>query len=303
MKKTKHITLIIIGLVLFLPFVTFSSAQESYVGIQDGDDYAWRLGLHISNWQKYFDDRLEGTLGNLMPLGASSNLTRVFIDWFGLKYTPPPQTIWPFNVTAVGPEETGTPLFPFDNTTITFTPVSATAGWEYRTNSGINSYFNGIWYIVNDTSSFLRQTLNLTLSFSPYGMMSIPLAPITINWTSLITEFLGVMNSKGGLYKNISATARSNGFLIHVPALGFEDNFVAIDIDVKYDANGVLDYYRFIYGGKLLIDFGFPQPSTVIISLSDILTIFWGGVFILAVVLIIIMLKKYLKQPIYVGGI
>ena len=302
MKKARQLILLTIGLLLFLPSIKVSPAQESYVGIQSGDEYLWRLGLFRDNWGDYFHDYLEGTLSNLMPLGPSSDLTAVYQDWVIWRYISPPQSEWPFDVTAISTEETGIILFPFDNTTITSRSVNATAGWKLSGYPKINSYYNGTWYIVNDTSSFLRQTLNLTLAFSPYGIMNVPFAPITINWTSFISEFLGIMKSRGGLYNNISATAYSNGYLLHVPVLGFENNYGAIDIYVKYNSQGVLDYYQFSYGGKILVNYGFPQPTSEFLTEDDIHIFIYGSVFVVAIVLIVILLKKTVNKPRYVGS-
>ncbi|KKK45474.1 hypothetical protein LCGC14_0781940 [marine sediment metagenome] len=301
MKKTKKFSQLIIVLFLLLPFVKVSPAQESYVGIQDGDEYLWWLSIYRQDWWRYFRDDLEGTLGNLWPLG-SSNMTTVYWDWVIWSQSTPPQSRWPFNIISIGTEETGTFFSPFDNTTITSTPVNATAGWILSTYSGVNSIYNGIWYIVNDTSSFLRQTLNLTLSFSPYSIMSVPFAPINIDWSSFVSEFLGVMNSKGGLYNNISATALSNGYTLIVPARGFENNSGAIEINVEYNHKGQLRDYEFSYGEKLLVKYWsyvLPPPP---ISEGEVLTIVYGGIAFVTIVLIILGVKKIHKRPVYVGA-
>ncbi|KKK96059.1 hypothetical protein LCGC14_2666590, partial [marine sediment metagenome] len=230
------------------------------------------------------------------------NLTRVFWDWIVWRYSTPPQSRWPFSVITIGTEETGTILYPFDNTTITSTPVNATTGWKLSTNSEINIFYNQIFYIANDTSSFLRQTFNLTISFSPYSMMSVPFAPIHIEWSSFISEFLGVMNSKGGLYNNISATALSNGYTLNVPAEGFENNSEAIDIRVEYNPSGEIRDYEFSYGGKKLVKYWSYVLPPPLISERELLTIVYGGVFLVTIVIIVIGLKKIKKKPVYIGA-
>ena len=301
MKNTKQFSHLIIVSLLLLSFVKISPAQESYVGIQNGDEYLWWLSFYKENWNPYFRDDLEGTLGNLWPVGPY-NLTRFFWDWIVWRYSTPPQSRWPFSVITIGTEETGTILYPFDNTTITSTPVNATTGWILSTNSGINTFYNQIFYIANDTSSFLRQTFNLTISFSPYSMMSVPFAPIHIEWSSFISEFLGVMNSKGGLYNNISATALSNGYTLNVPAEGFENNSEAIDIRVEYNPSGEIRDYEFSYGGKKLVKYWSYVLPPPLISESELLTIVYGGVFLVTIVIIVIGLKKIKKKPVYIGA-
>ena len=249
MKKMKYISSITLFILLLIPFIRISNAQGTYVGIQNGDEYEWALNVYRENWNTYVADDLGTTLENLVPLGAS-NLTKVFNDW---KNFAPPQSYWPLKVSSIGVEETGLLFSPSDNSMISYTHVNGTIGW-------ILSIFDSLerdetCYVVNDTSSFLRQTVNLSRSFSFYGMLSVFIAPTTISWSSLVSEFLAEMDAKGGLYTNITATAQSNGFLISIPAFGFENNSAAININVKYNSKGVLSYYKFSYGGNTLVAF------------------------------------------------
>lgn len=130
MEKSKKLSFIIIGLVLFLPFIKVSLAQSSYVGPQDEDNYKWILSSYKGNWGDYFSDQLGETLNNLWPLEPSSQLTRFYYD-FAIWYAPPPSYVvgsdWFLTVTTIGFEITGTLLFPFDNTTITYTFVNGQA--------------------------------------------------------------------------------------------------------------------------------------------------------------------------------
>jgi len=295
MEKTKKISLTIIGLLLFLPFVKYSPAQESYVGLNYGDDYKWKLRIYQPSWNYYFNDYFEESLGNLWSLGQFYNMTKVYLDWVRI-YTDPPQHIlevhFPFNLIDIGNEETSAFLTPFDNTTITTTLIYATTGYIIPKRSNYKSEYNRTWNIANNTSSFLRQTLNLTLAFSVYGIMEVPFAPKTINWGDFITEFLGLMNSRGGLYNNISATVLSNGYSLNVPAQGFESNSYALYIKVKYNSNGILAYYEFTYGGQRIVSYVLDTPSTEVLSESDILSIIYGAGFMAFIGLIVLMIKK-----------
>ncbi|MFX1497639.1 MAG: hypothetical protein ACFFBH_08945 [Promethearchaeota archaeon] len=74
-----------------------------------------------------------------------------------------------------------------------------------------------------------------------------------------------------------------DGFLLNIPAFGFENNSVAIDINVRYNSNGVLSYYEFSYGGHILVDF-----KTYIWELPiEYLYVFIGLIVILALETII----------------
>ncbi|MFX1324467.1 MAG: hypothetical protein ACFE8N_05890 [Promethearchaeota archaeon] len=249
MKKMKRLSIHFTVVLLLIPLINISNAQGSYVGIQNCNEFEWALSVHRDNWDTYDSDDLETTLENIISLGES-NLTRVFNDWSSLT---PPQSYWYIISINPGSEQTDLLLSPNDNTSITFTAVNGTFGWLIPLSS--SDEWEDTWYIVNDTSSFLRQTLNLSLFFSPYAMFSVLFAPKTINWSLLVSDFLRVMNSRGGLYKNISATAQSNGFIVNIPALGFQNNSATIEIKVTYSMNGVLSFYEFSYGAQRLAVF------------------------------------------------
>lgn len=292
MKHKKQLGFLFIGLLLFLPSLKISLAQESYVGVKDADKYLWKFGLHKIYWAGYFEDQLEVIFGNLWPLGGL-NMSPIYLDWQWVPVAPP-QVFWPLNITSIGAEFPSTILWPYDNTTITTTPVYGGAGWHISYNPEWNFYYDGVWFIVNDTPSFLRQTLNLTLAFSLYGMMNVPFVPKTINWDLFVSLFESVMDSKGGLYKNTSAIARSNGYSINVPAWGYENNTAAIDINVKYNSKGVLELYEFLYGGNVLVNYWLGASD--IIPLGDMLTIIFGGGLIIAIVSIIFIMRWVIKH-------
>jgi hypothetical protein len=249
MIKAKRLSLVVIGILLFIPLLRFSNGQESYVGIKSGDKYGWVLSVYTGNWNRYYADDLESTLENLVPLGPS-NLSKVFNDWNKLT---PPQSYWTLSVTSIGFEKTGQLLSPNDNTTITSSQINGTFEWKVPQDG--NDKWDEIWYLVNDSSNFLRQTLNLTRAYSPYAMFSVLFAPKTISWSSLVIDFSTQMNNLGGWYKNVSAITKTNGFSLNIPTLGFENNSEAIKIDISYDIEGVLSLYEFSYGGLTLVNF------------------------------------------------
>ncbi len=292
MKKKNTIFFLFLGFLLFIPTVNVSTAQGTYVGLEEGDEFLYKLGLYKTNWGSFFTDNLEAILNNLWPLGSSS-LLNVFVEWQVWQHDPP-QSHWPFEITAIGSEITTPLLSPFDNTTIRSTPVNAATGWFLPHQPDLNSYYSGTWYIVNDSSSFLRQTFNLSLAFSPYGIMGVPMAPKNINWTYFISEFLAEMDFKGEFYNNTTATAKSNGYSLNVPAWGYENNSAAIDIRVSYNSNGMLTNYEFLYGGKLLV--GYWIGSGDIIPLEDMLTIIWGAVIITGIVASVFIMRWVIKH-------
>ncbi|MFX0001128.1 MAG: hypothetical protein ACFE9Q_12215 [Candidatus Hodarchaeota archaeon] len=263
MKKTRRLSLLLIGFLLFLPFIRFSRAQGAYVGIQDTDAFLWELRLYPTNWVTYFADDLETMLETFFPLGVEYNMTKIFGDW---SWTGPPQSYWPLTVSTIGIEGSGQILLPYDPTIITYSPVNGTAGYEIPIYPVLNDYWDSTWYIVNDSSSFLRQTLGLTLAFSAYGIMGAPFVPTTINWTAFAAEANSWMAFYGGFYANVSVTSLGNGYSIYVPTFGFENNTALINIDVAFDTNGVLTYYQFTYGSDMLIDYILVEPTDPVIT-------------------------------------
>jgi hypothetical protein len=99
-----------------------------------------------------------------------------------------------------------------------------------------------------------------------YGVMGAPFAPTDINWTTFAEEASTLMASNGGFYNNVTVTATANGYSIQVPAFGFENNSVAIDIVVEFDSDQVLSFYEFRYGGAIL------ATSTQIEPIDSVIT-------------------------------
>jgi hypothetical protein len=295
MKKTKIKSLFFIGFLLIIPYIKVASAQGLYPEIEEGDEFLWKLSVYRANFEYFFEDNLGDTLRYLWPISQipGIDMSSVYFDWLGW-HIRPPQSHWPFTILAMGSEETGTLLAPFDNTIITSISLNATAGWHLPQNPEYNSYYNGTWHIVNDTSSFLRQTFNLSLAFSPYAIMGVPFAPLTINWESFIAEFLEAMDSRGGYYKNISATAESHGYALHIPAGGFENNTRAIEIRVKYNPKGVFTYYEFLIGGYILVKYSMANPDEI--ALEEMLTIIWGGIIIVGVAIVVVIMRWVVKH-------
>lgn len=292
MKKIKWSAFAIFGLLMFIPLIDDSPAQESYVGVQEGHSFLYKLSVFKENFEGYYEDQLEITLGNLFPLGPTVDLTRVYLDWLPWQHWPP-QSHWPFNITSLGTEQTAAILSPYDNITMTSTPVFGRTGWELPHVPEINSMYDGIWYIVNDTSSFLRLSLNLTLAFSPYGIMGVPFAPKGIDWGSFVAEFLEVMASKGWLYDNVSATSYSTGYTLTIPPLGFINNTQEIVIHVRYNSNGVLTKHQFFYGGQALTSYW--MYIAPLLSWDEINTIIYSGVFAVAIIVIVLIIRWALK--------
>jgi len=297
MKKLRCFTFFTIGLILFFPFVNLASAQAWYVGVKEGNNHMWKLGIYNGNFQGWFEDDLEETLGNFFPIGPI-NLTRLYIDGIASSINAP-QTYWFLNVTSFGPQITNTLLSPYDNTQITSTPVYGRGGWALPHDLSYNAFYDGVWNVVNDTSSFLRQTLNLTLVFSPYGIMYVPLSPRFINWGLFATEFNELMDSKGGLYDNVSTVALSNGYTLHVPSWGFENNTKPIEIKVLYGSSGTLINYEFRYGGLLLTNYVLHIEPLIPEGL--VLTIVWSIVIFGVVVLLVFLARKLTKKTVYIG--
>ncbi|KKM15499.1 hypothetical protein LCGC14_1695490, partial [marine sediment metagenome] len=267
---TKIITISILGLLLLVPFMMpTKAAPASYIGVEEGDSYLWGLNMYDTAWTQWFTDGMTETLASIWSQDAGDNLTKVYIDW---SWDPGvyPQSYWPIDVDTFLPENTSTFLSGygiFDN--ITYTPVNLSAGWYSNTwPTFVFDYYNDTWYIVNDTSSFVAQSLYGGAAASPYALMGVPFAPTNINWTEFASEAEANLTSRGGWIANTTLTALADGYIINVPVGGYENNTVAITITVTYDSNGVLTYSSFEYGTDMLYDY-IDEVAPVISSPSD----------------------------------
>ncbi len=249
MKKTKIITISLLGLLLLIPFMTPTTA---YVPVAEEEEYLWELNQYNANFGQFFADNMSDVLGAIFNQSADFQIATVYSGWSWDDILP--QSSWPLTVKAILPENTSALLsdyFIFDN--ITYTPVFLGAGYNVLHWTPSSLFYDDTWYIVNDTASFAAQSLYGAVAFSPYTLMGVPFGPNNINWT----EFVGLVNwGMGGHWTgdavNTTATALSDGYSLSVPAFGFGSNTLPLTINVTYTTDGILNNYTFEYGSLML---------------------------------------------------
>jgi len=253
MKKTRIITISLLGLLLLVPFMTPTiAAPAAYVPVAEEEEYLWELNQYNANFGQFFIDNMSDVLGVIFAQPAEWQISTVYSGWSWDDILP--QSSWPLTVKAILPENTSALLsdyFIFDN--ITYTPVFLGAGYNVIHWPPSSLFYDDTWYIVNDTASFAKQSIYGSVAFSPYTLMGVPFGPKNINWT----EFVGWVNWGMGNFwtgdaVNTTATALSNGYSLSVPASGFGSNTLPITINVTYSADGILNNCTFEYGTLML---------------------------------------------------
>jgi len=279
MKKNKIITLSILGLLLFIPFMTPTrAAPASYVPVAEEEGYFWELSNYNTNILGQFTtDNMSAVIGEIFSTPAEWQISKVYTDWSTSGAAP--QSGWPLTVKAILPENTSALLsdyYIFDN--ITYTPVFLGTGFFVINYWGLgyDLAYDDTWYIVDDTASFAAQSLYSASAFSPYTLQGVPFGPKNINWT----EFVALANwGMGGFWTgdavNTTVTELASGYSLSIPALGFGSNSLPITIDVTYTTDGILNNYTFNYGADTLFfyeltSYDFDALDPVTTSPSDL---------------------------------
>lgn len=270
MKKTKIITISILGLLLLVPFMIPTKAAPTYVTVAEEEKYEWDLSQFNANFGQFFTDNMSNVLAALFFQPSGTDIATVYSGWSWDATTP--QSSWPLTVTTISPENTSTLLSVWgipDN--ITSTQVDGDWGYTVIHFLSSSSYYPWTWYIVNDTYSFALQNIFGGHAFSPYMLQEVPFAPKDINWTEFAaTSQWGLTNYWGGLVGNTTITALSDGYSVFVPASGFGSNTLPITINVSYNANSILDNYTFQYGALTL--FYYELVSYVVDAVNPVTT-------------------------------
>jgi len=245
-KKNKAFTISLLGLLLLVPFMTPTRAQvPSYVGIAAEEEYAYDLNVYTLNWGQWVTDNMSSWLATLFAHDPGSTLTQVWTDtsWDATA----PQLVFRSVINGFLPEST---------TTYTFTGVNLTQYIEVPDFPSANSESSYVWQIGNNASAFAEVGLYGGYATTPYWIPGTTFAPVGINWT----DFVAICNFAIGLYwgpyaGNTTFTELANGYSMSVPAYGYINNSLPIEINATYNANGALTYNSFEYGGSLLYDY------------------------------------------------
>ncbi len=245
-KKNKAITISLLGLLLLISFTTPTRAQApSYGGVAVEEEYVYDLNVYVANWGQWGIDNMSSNLAVLFAHDPASTLAQVWTDtsWDAT----PPQLVFRYVVNSFLPEST---------TPYTFTGVNVTGYIEVPDFPAANSETSYIWQIGNNASAYAQVNLYGGYATTPYWLPGSAFAPEGINWTEYVAICNVGMEAYWGPYAgNTTFTELANGYSMSVPAYGYINNSLPIEINSTYNANGAINYYSFDYGGSLLFDF------------------------------------------------
>ncbi len=286
MKKTKIVTISLVGLLLLLPFMRPSIAQPTpYVGVSEGDVYEFDVNIYLQ-WDQWFTDNMTPHWGE--PFGHSwiDNFTTILGSTD--KTPTAPQYTIRMDIASIFSDKDGYDTN-FDEGVNMSDPFEA---WDYPGNSLVQMSINDSYTVMNfpdylyyrywetpRTFAINNETAGFAEDMS-YGLLctnlwwatniwylgmwgtfnanSIFFAPTNVNWT----EFVSLSDTMLELYYAISAnysyslsfSELPNGFSMFSPAMGFGNNSLAITINTTYGSDGVLTYHSFEYGSTILYD-------------------------------------------------
>ena len=263
MKKTKVIIISLLGMLLFVPFMTSAKAQTTAanVSLTEGDYIIWQQSMFYSirdvweadNMTAHFDEVYNHT-------GDSSDISQLFIDWSTLPWTRPLFDL-PVNVTSIGPV----------NATTGEQEINVTLGYQHP-------YGGLIWdsgyTTVNNTADLAENWFNGSMLTSPnwvgYVMDLLAVSP-DVNWTEMAEICDAGMKwglLDGGFNYNLTVTALANGISILMPANEFGNNSRDITLSISYDSEGLLAHYFFMYGSDTMVEIWLEDADDPVITVA-----------------------------------
>ncbi len=268
MKKSKVIITSLLGMLIFIPFMTSARAQTvaANVSLTEGDYIVWQQSMDYSiltawefdNMTAHFDEVYNHTGDGI----ESATITTLFANWITLPWTRPLFDL-PVNVTSIGPV----------NATTGEQEINVTLGYQHP-------YGGLIWdsgyTTVNNTADLAENWFNGSMLTSPnwvgYVMDLLAVSP-DVNWTEM-AEICdagmkwGLLN--GGFNYNLTVTALANGISILMPANEFGNNSRDITLSIMYDSEGLLAHYFFMYGSDMLVEIWLEETDDPVITVAPI---------------------------------
>ncbi len=263
MKKTKVIIISLLGMLLFVPFMTSAKAQTTAanVSLTEGDYIIWQQSMFYSIRDVWEADNMTAHFDEVYGhYGDTSDISQLFIDWSTLPWTRPLFDL-PVNVTSIG-------------------PVNATTGeQEINVTLGYQHPYGGLLWdaattFVNNTPDLAEMWSNGSQLTSPnwigYYPASLVVSP-NINWTEMAEICDAGMKwglLDGGFNYNLTVTALANGISILMPANEFGNNSRDITLSISYDSEGLLAHYFFMYGSDTMVEIWLEDADDPVITVA-----------------------------------
>jgi len=303
MKRiNKILTISLLGILLFLPFMRPLSAQKiaqvpSYVGVVEGQHEEWDANIFSADWGQWNADNMTDRWAEAFGQTYIDNMTAVFDT--AAKVPLLPQATMFYTVEEIIPDTNG-----FDANSdggITAGEAWADPGVTLLNMSGGTFMDFGGWpyyyYFGNNTGIFVANTTTKWAEHLGYGAMyssliwatnmfnsgnigylnysldanmtnTIFFAPTNINWTEFVDTCnlmlaLPIWLATGYVLKFSEVT---DGFMMSAAVGDFIQNTQNINVTTTYDANGLMTYHKFEYGSNLLVDMGIADSAYPVIT-------------------------------------
>ena len=265
MKKSKVIIISLLGMLLFVPFMTSARAQPApavNVSLSEGDYYVWQQSMDYSIRDVWETDNMSAHFDEVYGhYGDTSDITQLFNDWQTLPWTRPLFDL-PFNVTSIGPV----------NATTGDQQINTTIG--YRHAYAPATLWDASFTTVNNTPGLAENWSNGSQLTAPnwvgYYGGTLVVSP-DVNWTEM-AEICdagmkwGLLN--GGFNYNLTVTALANGMSILMPANEFGNNSRDITLSISYDSEGLLAHYFFMYGSDTMVEIWLEDADDPVITVA-----------------------------------
>ncbi len=271
MKKSKVIIISLLGILLFVPFMTSARAQTTAanVSLTEGDYYNWELSLYWGATKDAWDvDNMTAHFAEAFGHG-SSNVSAAFASW-EYYWNVPPQAGMPYWINEIGPVNATTGEQDINITT------GYTHTWGYGYMGVDNVWGNETHTTVNNTADLAEAWSNGSLLTTPnwiaYVFNSVIISP-DVNWTEM-AEICdaglkwGLLNDS--LDYNLTVSALTNGISIFMPANEFGNNSRSITLSSTYYANGFLSHYTFMYGNDMLLEVWLEDDVDPVVTVAPI---------------------------------
>jgi hypothetical protein len=263
MKKLKVIVISLLGMLLFVPFMTSAKAQTTAanVSLTEGDylvwqqsmDYTVRAVWEADNMTAHFDEVYNHT-------GDGSDITQLFNDWQALPWTRP-LFDYPVNITSIGPV----------NATTGDQEINFTIGYRHPYGGSI---WNASYTTVNNTPDLAEYWWNGSALTAPnwvgYYGSRLFVSP-DVNWTQMAEICDAGMKWElldSGFNYNLTVTALANGMSILMPANEFGNNSRDITLSIMYDSDGLLAHYFFMYGSDMLVEIWLEDSDDPVVTVA-----------------------------------
>lgn len=299
-KKTKLITIALLGMLLFVPFTSVTRAHAPYyVGVDEGDHMEWDLYINTlgGEWDQWDADNMTGFWADAFNQTFVDNMTAVK-DTAAKVAIPPQATIF-YTIDEIIPDTDAYDLnmdggitanemwlSPGD-TLIKTTDDSGTfmdfPGWPYYYYFG-----NGTGHVVGSTPEDFAEDIgygtlatsamwatnifNTAGAFGKNYTNTLFFAPndLVLNWSTTDGDDFAIA-CNAGLEAEFGLIAKSYDILVENIANGFTmtalngtfgTNTQNLTITTTYDDDGLLTYHSFEYGADTLVEI-FAVDSTL----------------------------------------